>query len=196
GRRFARAHHAVDFHQGFELSPGGVIAQSVGHKGAAVEVVGVDDLNGFYVGIGKLLKTFCSQFSIAFKQQLAGFFIDNIFGENTTVEVFDGNLETVDAIGLQLTNVLGGNPAAFFNNNLAAFAFDVKTGNFTAQPFRLQVHGIANILLLKDRGFKKHIEDFGGVIAESPQQNRRRQLAAAVYTDKYLILGIKFKIQP
>src|SRR5690606_1394398 len=74
--------------------------------------------------------------------------------------------------------------------------FDVKSGDFAPQPFRLEIHGIAVILLFKNRSFKEHVEDFAGVIAKGAQQNRRRQFAAAVNTDKNLILGIKFKIEP
>ena len=84
---------------------------------------------------------------------------------------------------------------AFLYNHLR-LGLDIKGSHFSTQAFRHQVELYFLPGNMKIIGFKKDIEHLFVVVAQGTQQNSRRQLATAVNTYKYRILGIELHIQP
>ncbi len=196
GRRLARAHHAVDFHQRFERGAGRVDTQGIRHERTAIQVVGVQGFNVFNTGIEDLGNHFLGQFGVAFYQHFAGRLINHVLGQDTTVEILGRYFQLGDTGFFQLLDVTGSYPAAFFNNHVAVIVFDVEGCDIAPQTawYQLQLaHFRAQAELT---GFKEHLEHLLGGIAQTTQQNGGGQLTTAVDTNEHGVLRIELEVQP
>ena len=92
--------------------------------------------------------------------------------------------------------MLGRNPFASLNQNLAVFVQQVKLGRFAFQTLGHQislytVFGEVIVFFVVE-----HLQHLFVVVAQSTQQNGYRHFAATVDTEIQQIFMIEFKIQP
>ncbi len=195
GGRLAGAHHAIDFHQRLKGAAGGIGTQGVGHERPVVEIVGVQRLEPLDAALLQFLERVGAQLGITLQQYLAGFLVDDGLGEVTALEVFGGNFQVFDIGFFELADVTRGYPAATFHHHFIA-GQDIERRGFTTQTFRHQAHAIHTVFDQNLVGLEEDVENFIGGVTQGAQQDRRRQLAAAVDTHIHHVLGIELEVQP
>src|SRR5690606_8427269 len=105
GRRLARTHHAIDFHQGLELAGGIVDAQGVGDERTTVDIVGVQRFDMIDLGLDQLVDKVSGHFDVALNQNLAGSRVHHSLGDGTANQVVVGDFQAGDTGLLQLVDM-------------------------------------------------------------------------------------------
>ena len=196
GWRLAWTHHAIDLDQRFQLVAGGVDLQGVRDERTAVDVVGVQRLDANDLSLGDLDQQLGGQLGVALSQNLAGSRVHDRLGSGATQYVFERNVQLLDASFLDLVDVAGGNTTALLDDNLAGLVLDVHDRNFTTQALRHQLQAQLLAGHMEYVGGVEGVEHFFGAVAQRTQQNRSRQLAAAVDTDEYAVFRVELEVQP
>ena len=196
GRRLAGTHHAVDFDQRFQFVARGIQAQRVGHVGTAIQLIGVESVDVVDAHLRQAGEDLIVQLGVAFHHHFAGFLVDDVLRQRTAVEVFARNLEFGNFSLLQLANMARGDAAALLDNDLAAH-LDIEGRHITTQTRRDQRHLVVAVLVDGEGvHLVEHVEDFFRLVTQRAQQNRGRQLAPAVDTHEYHVLGVELEVQP
>ncbi len=196
GRRLARAHHAIDFYQRFELSGGVVDAQGIGHERTAVDLVGVQRFQTRDLRLGQLSDQISGDFGVAVNQDLTGSRVHDRLGDGTANQVVERHFQAVDAGLLELIDVARSNTTAFLDNNLALGILDIKGSDLATQTLGHQLEHQAFALHFEHVGVVEHIENFFGLVTEGAQQHTGWQLAATVDTHEDTVFGVKLEVQP
>jgi hypothetical protein len=195
GGRLAGAHHTVDLHQGLELGGGGIDAQGVGDVGPAVEVVHVQGADLLDALLDEELHHLLGDLVVGGGQQLAGFGIHDVVGENLLLQVLRRHHEGFHVRLLQVADVLGRDAAALLDDHLAA-DLDVEGGRLATQALGHQPHAD---LLLRQVEVVLVEEDVQHLLvgeAQGAQDDGDRQLAAAVDAGEQGVLRVEFEVQP
>ncbi len=197
GRRLARAHHAVDLDQGLELGLGRVDAQGVGQVRTAVQVVHPQGADRVHAGLAEVLQLLFGDLVVGLGQQLAGVGVDHVVRQDAADQVVVRHGQRGDARGLQLLDVARGDALAGFHDDLVAIG-QVEAQGFTAQALghQLQLHALAFRQDVEGVDVEELVEHFFVVVAERAQQDRHRQLAAAVDTGEQRVLRVELEVQP
>ena len=196
GRRLARTHHAVDFHQGLQLGLGVVDAQGVGQVRAAVQIVHPQGADRLDAGLAEGLQLVVGDLVIGLGQQFAGVGVDHVVRQDAADQVLVRHGQGSNARLFQLTDVTGGDALAGLDDDLVAIG-QVKVQGFATQTFRhqLQLHTFARIDV---EGID--VEELGQhlfvAVAQGAQQDGHRQLAATVDTGIQRILRVELEVQP
>ncbi len=206
GRRFAGAHHPVDFHLGLPLTARGIRAQGIGEVGTPVDVVDVQRLEFADAGDLDFLQLLQGQLVVGLRQQLAGPRVAQVARQDFADQILAGNPQAL-YLGLgQFADVLGLHPLARFQQ-LPVADEDVEAGGFALQALGHQIQGKVFAVGPDGVGLEKDVEnplvDRAGVgivgigfVEQRPQQNGDRQLAAAVDAGVHDVLDVEFEIQP
>ena len=99
GRRLARTHHAIDFHQRLERRLGVVDAQGMRDVGAAIEVVDVQRRHDFDTGLAEVLQLLGGDLVVGRSQQLAGLAVDDVGGQDAADRVIVRHFQRGDVLG-------------------------------------------------------------------------------------------------
>ena len=206
GRRFARAHHPIDFHLGVPLTAGRVGAQGIGQVRAAIDLIDIQGLEfGDAAGLD-LFQLIRRQFVVGLRQLLTGFRIAQVVSQDLADQIFARHPQALHAGLVQVADVLGLDALARLEQH-AIPDHDVETGGFALQTLRHQIQ-VELIVLDPDRvGVEEETEnpliDANGVgivriglVEQRPQQDGDRQLAATVDACVHDVLDVEFEIQP
>ena len=147
------------------------------------------------LGLDQLLDQFAGQFGIRRSQQFAGFLIDDVVSKNLALEVLDRNGQLVDRRFLHVTDMLGRDTAAFLDDELAT-ELDVEDRGFATQALRNQPHLDFFAGQVEIVGIEEEVQHLLVVHAERTQDDRHRQLAAAVDTREHGVLRIELEVEP
>ena len=195
GRRLTRTHHAIDFHQRFQRSAGGISTQGIGHERAVVQIVGVQGFEIGDTGLFQLFQGFGCQLGITLHQNLAGILVDDGFGQVLALQVFGRDFQVLDIGLFQLANMARRNTATTFHHDFT-ISQDIEGRGFTTQTLRHQLHAVNAVFHCDFVGVEEHLQHFVRGITQRTQQDGRRQFAATVDPHEHLVLGIEFEVQP
>ena len=196
GWRLARAHHAIDLDQRFELIGGRIDLQRVGNERTTIDVVGVQRLEAYDLRLDDLRHDVDGQLGVALGDDLAGGRMHDRLGDGTAQNVVHWHLELFDAGLVELVDVASGDAAALLDDDLAAVILDVESSDLAAQTLRYQFQRQGFAFDVEDVGIVEGVQDLFGAVIERTQKHRRRQLAATVDTDEHCVLRIEFEVQP
>ncbi|MND97655.1 hypothetical protein D3C80_899800 [compost metagenome] len=196
GRRLARAHHAVDLDQGFQLVAGGIDLQGVRNERTAVDVVGVQGLDADYLGLGDLHQHVGGQLGVALGNDLAGGRMHDGLGRGAAKDVVHRDFQFLDAGFFQLVDVAGSDTTALLHDHLAVLVLDVEHGDLAAQTLRYQFQVQAFALHVEDVGGVEGVQHFFSGVVQCAQQDGGRQLAATVDTHEHAVLRVELEVQP
>ena len=192
----AWTHHAVDFHQSFQLVAGGVDLQGIRNERTAVDVVGVQGFDAYDLSLGDLDQQLSGQLGVAFSQDLAGGRVHDSLGGGAAQDVLHRNVQLLDAGFFKLVDVARGDTAALLNDDLSAAVMDIHDRNFTTQTLRYQFQAEFFAGNVEHVGGVEGVEDFFGAVAQCAQQYRSRQFAATVDTHEHAVLRVELEVQP
>ena len=119
GRRFTRAHHAVDLDLGFELGTRAIRAQRLRNVGAMIEIVCKNRLDGSYVRDNQLGKQVFCDLRICIGNQFPGLLVDNIPGERSSHGETTRNDDFAEVRLLNVADMSHGNASFRFHNHVA-----------------------------------------------------------------------------
>ncbi len=195
GRRLAGTHHAVDFDQRFQPRLGRIDAQRVRDIRTAIQIVDVQRADLGDAVLNQLAHRRDGQDLVGLCQDLAGLGVDDVVRQNLALHVFGGDRQALDLRLLELAHVTRRDAAALFHNDLLADANFERRG-FAAQALRDDLE--FDLLLGQIEGvlFEENVEHLLFGVAESPQDDRDRQLAAAVDAREHAVLRIELEVQP
>ena len=195
GRRFARPHHPVDFHQCLQPRLGSIDAHRIGDERSAIQVVDVKRADLLDSLFDQRSNRHGIQFVVGAGQQFAGLLVDDIVGQDSTVQVFRRNFQMLDSGLCQLADVPHGNPPVLFDHRLVA-DLDIETGGLPPEPFHneFQPDSAARQRELVD--VEEYLQHLLVAEVQRPQQDGYGQLAASVDAYEYAILGIELEIEP
>ena len=170
--------------------------QRVGNVRAAVELVGVDGLDGGDAGVHELVEHFLGDGAVAHRQHFAGFRIDDVAGEDALEQVFARHVEASQPRALKLPHMARRDAPPALHDHVAFGARDVEGGHVAAHPLGHQIHREAALFHVEDVLLEEHVEDVFGGVLERPQHDRGRQLAAPVDADENVILRVELEVEP
>ena len=119
GRRFTRAHHAVDLDLGFELGTRAISAQRFRNVGAMIEVVRKNRLDRSYVRDNQLGKEVFRDLRICIRNQFPSVLADNIPGENASHGETTRNNDFAEVRLLNVADMSHGNASFRLHNHVA-----------------------------------------------------------------------------
>jgi hypothetical protein len=195
GGRLARTHHAIDLDQRFQTGARRVDAQRVGDVRAAVQVVHVQAANLLDAGLDQLVDDRDRQDFVGLREDLAGLGVEHVVREDLADQVFLRHFQARDVLLLELTHVARGDAAAFLDDDFIA-DLDRERRGLAAQARRdqleldLALRQVIGVLL------EEHVEHLLFGVAERAQDDRDRELAAAVDTREHAVLRIELEIEP
>ena len=222
GRRFTRAHNAIDVKQSLFAAVVLVGFQRVSDIRADINAVDKQGSDFADLGFGNLVKQLLVQFGAGFGDNFAGFAVNHVIGQKLAIHLLLGNAVKFQPFVSQLLSRTRRQLFAPFQNHVAGFGINqIKIKLDTLHAFGnklgLPVLFVGNIgvgvIEVIENFLFVHAFDFGAVDfltvfgqlfnllfrllgIQRIQNGSYRQLAAAVNTGKHQIFGIKFKIQP
>ncbi len=196
GGRLARTHHAIDVEQGVLAGVVLVDAQGVAHVGADRDVVDVQHLDG---GEAVLLQHFDGrgvQLVAGLGEDLAGFEVDGVIGQILGDQSVGGQRQRGRGVA-QLLGGAGADLLAGLGDHFAGVGVDqIELRLHTAPALGLVRRDPALAALLVGHGLVEGLQDFFAVHAQTHQEGRGRQLAAAVDADVDHVLGVELEVEP
>ena len=194
GRRFARAHHAVNRNTCCLLINGLISAQSIGNVATLIQFINVKRSKLFYTMDIKFCQQFFSDFIIGHSQYFTRFRVNQIRGQSFANQAFRLHIQTSQSCIANITDIFCGNTFTLSNQYVAFFIQDINFGSFTFQTTYNQI-SLDTIFRQIERFFiVENIQDLLIVVAQSLQQNRNRHFAATVDTEIQQIFRVKFEI--
>ncbi len=117
---------------------------------------------------------------------------------NCAVEhILVGHHNLGNLVFFELTHVTRSDTPPLLDNHLAVFAGQFKSGDFTAQPGRLELKNkLVIVAQAKRGGVKEHLQHFLGAETHGAQQDSHRQLSATVDTNIDQVFGVKLEVEP
>ena len=221
-RRFTRTHDAVDVDERIFTVAALVGCERVADVRADVDVVDREDAQRLEAELLDFLETLVVDFITGFEYNFAGLFVVNCAGEIGADQFFLGDQVLFQAFFFKLLRLACRNLGAGGDFYLAGFCIDEVMADLDAAETVSNVLGLPAILGLFVRdGLVEGVEDFlignaldfcrvdrlvcldltlavfrGLIAVECEQQRGNRQLAAAVDTDIYEVLGVEFEVEP
>ena len=196
GGRFAGAHHPVDLDERLEAGARDVAAERVRDVGTAVEVVGVDRLDGLDARLQQLVEDLVGDRRVAGDDDLPGPRVDHVAGGHAPEHVLAGHVETLQARPLQHAHVARRDAAARFDDDVAVAVDDVERGRLAPHALGHEVHRQAVLLDVEDVLVEEQVQDLLRREPQRAQHDRRRQLAPAVDAHVHEVLGIELEVEP
>ena len=222
GRRFTRAHNAIDVKQSLFAAVVLVGFQRVSDIRTDVNAVDKQGSDFADLGFGNLVKQLLVQFGAGFGDNFAGFAVNHVVGQKLAIHLLLGNAVKFQPFVSQLLSRTRRQLFAPFQNHVAGFGINqIKIKLDTLHAFGnklgLPVLFVGNIgvgvIEVIENFLFVHAFDFGAVDfltifgqlfnllfrllgIQRIQNGSDRQLAAAVDTGINQIFGVKFKIQP
>src|SRR5208337_4997929 len=136
------------------------------------------------------------EFIASFGPDLAGFHVDDVFGEVASIKRVIGNGNCLHAL-CQLANGTCIELLACFNDNFAGIGvIDVLDSLYAAHPFGDERRSPTLLRRLIDDPLVERIEDFLIVHPKRIKERRGRELALSVYTGKNDVLRVELEIEP
>ena len=209
GRRFTRAHDAVDVHKRGVAAHVLVCRQSVADVGADVDVVDVENRNVRDALIQQRLDRAALRLAVAvivhrqfvagFSPDLAGFFVDDVLGHITAHDVVKRHQKLGDrTLIFPLLHHPRRGLFAGLQDDLTRGSVDQIIGRAGAR------HAVREEL--GDPTFVLHVAEADGLIigihdaflihAQRVKQRGHRQFAATVDPREHDVLGVELKVQP
>ncbi len=196
GRRLARAHHAIDFHQRLQRRLGVVDTQGVRNISAAIEVVHVQRGHRLDAGLAEILQLFGGDLVVRRGQQLAGLAVDDIGGHDAPDRIVVRHFQRRDVLGRQLAHVARSDALAGFHQHVATNR-QIEAQRLAAQALGDQLQRGATLLAeVEHIVLEEDAQHLLVVVAERAQQHRHRQLAATVDAGEQRVLRIELEVQP
>src|SRR5690606_12785308 len=113
----------------------------------------------FNTSSSKLSQNIGTNLCITFKQYFTGISVYDVFGQCAPQKIFSRHFHFVNVSFFQQTNMTSSNTAAFFNNNVAFFIFDIESSDVTTQARRHNLKNkLAVFINLEITCFEKHLQ--------------------------------------
>ncbi len=196
-RRLAGAHDAIDVEQRLLAVLVLVELERVADVRANGRRIDVEDRQIVNAGLDQGGEHVLGQRIAGFDVNLAGFRIDDVFGDEAIEQILRRHLNVDNAVFDQLVGVARRNLLAGFGHDLAGLGVDQIVGRLHAAPTLGPVlGGPAGARALVDRGLIEGRQNLFARHAERIEQRRRRQLPLAVDADEHDVLGVELEIEP
>ncbi len=194
-RRLAGTHHAIDLDERFEARARRVDAQRIGDVRAAIEIVHVQHANLIHTRFDQLVDDRNGEDVVRLRQDLAGFRIEHIVREHLADQVFLRHFQARDVLLLEHAHVTRGHATTFLDDDLIA-DLDRERRGLAAQTRRNQIE--LDLVLRQVIGVlvEEHVEHLLLGVPERAQDDRDRELAAAVDTREHAVLRVELEIEP
>jgi hypothetical protein len=182
-RRFARTHDAVDVEQGVLTALVLVDSQRVADVATDVDMIDVEDVDFRLARVDQSLEDLLVDFVTSFEINLAGCVIDDIFREIRTEQIVFRRLDGLEALFSKLLGRTGGQLLASFKTTSPVSA-STRSEMIFMPLKRSAEYGHAPVVAVTRIGdsLVERRQNVFAVHAESHQQRRGRDLAAAVDT--------------
>ena len=147
-------------------------------------------------GCGQRNQQLFGDFVVGARHQFAGVGVDHVVRQHAAHHEFGRHRPFLDARGVKLTDVLGGDALVLGNDDMVILAADIEARQFAAQAlghqFELHALGVDVEGVLAE----EVVQNGGRGVAQRLQQNGDRHLAAAVDAEEQDVLGVELEVQP
>ena len=222
GRRFARAHHAIDVHKGFFAVAVLVQCHGVAQIRTNLVVVDHQQTDGINAPFLKLLEHFLGQFVTGFCQDLTGFAVNQVIGHEPAIKLIFRNQDFLDALfgdfgsrtlGDFRTGCCNNFTAVGINKIVNQLLADITVCTEIGNPTICGTAVFSRLIVIVEDLFRGQAFDFrridrapffgtlgtqlfGLFVFKSHKQRGRRQFAATVDTDIKNVFRVEFEIEP
>jgi hypothetical protein len=146
-------------------------------------------------GLDQLLDARRRENLVRLGNDLAGRRVDHVVGEDLAVDILARNAQPRDARVLELTHVPRRDATALLDDHLIADT-NLEGRRLAAQTLRNQMQSDLVLAEIERVLIEERVEDLGLIHAECAQDDRHRELAAAVDAREHAVLRIELEVEP